>query len=51
MTTPDRSHGRKSIRESLKPRALDGESPDLVGIWRADIITPVSYTHLTLPTN
>ena len=39
MTTPDRSHGRKSIRESLKPRALDAESPDLVGIWRADIIT------------
>ena len=39
MSAPDRSHGRKSIRESLKPRALDGETPDLAGIWRADIIT------------
>ena len=39
MSAPDRSHGRKSIRESLKPRALDAETPDLAGIWRADIIT------------
>ena len=39
MSAPDRSHGRKSIRESLKPRALDVETPDLAGIWRADIIT------------
>ena len=39
MSAPDRSHGRKSIRESLEPRALDGETPDLAGIWRADIIT------------
>ena len=39
MSEPDRSHGRKSIRASLKPRALDGESPDLAGVWRADVIT------------
>ena len=39
MSANDRSHGRKSIRESLKPRALDVETPDLAGIWRADIIT------------
>ena len=39
MRGPDRSHGRKSIRASLKPRALDGESPDLAGVWRADVIT------------
>ena len=39
MSEPDRSHGRKSIRASLKPRALDGEPPDLAGVWRADVIT------------
>ena len=39
MSGPDRSHGRKSIRANLKPRALDGEIPDLAGVWRADVIT------------
>ena len=39
MTAPSKSHGRKSIRATLKPRALDGESPDLAGVWRADVIT------------
>ena len=39
MSGPDRSHGRKSIRASLRPRALDGESPNLAGVWRADVIT------------
>lgn len=39
MSGPDRSHGRKSIHTSLKPRALDGEPPDLAGVWRADVIT------------
>ena len=39
MSEPDRSHGRKSIRASQKPRALDGETPDLAGVWRADVIT------------
>lgn len=39
MSEPDRSHGRKSIRASQKPRALDGEIPDLAGVWRADVIT------------
>ncbi len=39
MNTENLSHGRKSIRASIKPRALIGEQPDLVGIWRVDIIT------------
>ena len=39
MNTDNLSHGRKSIRASIKPRALIGEQPDLVGIWRVDIIT------------
>ena len=39
MSEPDRSHGRKSIRASQKPRALDGEIPDLAGVWCADVIT------------
>ena len=39
MSEPNRSHGRKSIRASQKPRALDGETPDLAGVWRADVIT------------
>jgi tRNA (guanine37-N1)-methyltransferase len=39
MTAPSKSHGRKSIRTTLKPRALDGETPDLAGVWRADVIT------------
>jgi tRNA (guanine37-N1)-methyltransferase len=39
MTAPSKSHGRKSIRATLKPRTLDGETPDLAGVWRADVIT------------
>ena len=39
MTALSKSHGRKSIRATLKPRALDGETPDLAGVWRADVIT------------
>ncbi|MBL4813254.1 MAG: tRNA (guanosine(37)-N1)-methyltransferase TrmD [Rhodobacteraceae bacterium] len=36
---PSRAAGRKSIRASLTPTDLMAEAPDLVGIWRADIIT------------
>ncbi|WP_299146976.1 tRNA (guanosine(37)-N1)-methyltransferase TrmD [uncultured Tateyamaria sp.] len=42
MTTPDpkhKSHGRKSIRPTLKPASLMDETPDLVGIWQARVIT------------
>ena len=34
-----RSHGRKAIAASLKPRSLMDEPPDLVGVWQARIIT------------
>ena len=34
-----RSHGRLSIRASLIPRDLMSETPNLVGAWRARIIT------------
>lgn len=36
---PSRSHGRKSISASLKPRALIEQAPRLAGIWTARIVT------------
>ena len=39
MRKTNPSHGRKSIHANLKPRALLEEAPDLIGVWRADIIT------------
>lgn len=36
---PSRSHGRKAIRPSLKPRELMTPSPNLHGVWKAKIIT------------
>lgn len=39
MTDKPRSHGRKAIRPTLKPRSLMDEPPDLVGVWQARIIT------------
>ena len=39
MNKENLSHGRKSIRANIKPRALIEEQPDLMGVWRADIIT------------
>lgn len=38
-TPPARSHGRKTIRPSLKPRELIEPSPDLVRVWKAQVIT------------
>ena len=38
-TTPNKSHGRKSIRATLQPRELMGAAPELANIWRADVIT------------
>ena len=38
-TPPTRSHGRKTIRPSLKPRELMEPSPDLVRVWKAQVIT------------
>ncbi|MEM7296202.1 MAG: tRNA (guanosine(37)-N1)-methyltransferase TrmD [Pseudomonadota bacterium] len=34
-----KSHGRKSIAATPKPRALMTEAPDLAGVWKAQIIT------------
>jgi len=39
MTHPPRSHGRKTIRPSLKPRELIEENPHIVGAWQAQVIT------------
>jgi tRNA (guanine37-N1)-methyltransferase len=37
--TPSKSHGRKAIRPSFKPRELLTPTPDLVNVWKAKIIT------------
>jgi len=34
-----KSHGRKSISATARPRSLISETPDLAGAWRAKIIT------------
>ena len=34
-----RSHGRKSIQPSLKPRALLEETPTYAGVWQARVVT------------
>jgi tRNA (guanine37-N1)-methyltransferase len=44
MSNPDdtsrfRAIGRKSVRVSAQPRDLMGETPDLVGVWKAQVIT------------
>ncbi len=39
MTAPTRSHGRKSIRATLRPMDLMAEPADLVGAWKARVIT------------
>jgi tRNA (guanine37-N1)-methyltransferase len=37
--SPSKSHGRKSIRATLRPRELITDSPDLAGAWVAQVIT------------
>ncbi|GAA4220772.1 tRNA (guanine37-N1)-methyltransferase [Sagittula marina] len=39
MSTPTKSHGRKTIRPSLTPRDLMEPAPDLARAWRAQVIT------------
>ncbi|MGB0959652.1 MAG: tRNA (guanosine(37)-N1)-methyltransferase TrmD [Halocynthiibacter sp.] len=39
MASNEKSHGRLSISESLKPRALIEDRPDLHGVWKAKIVT------------
>lgn len=36
---PAKSHGRKAIRPTFKPRELVTPTPDLHGVWKARIIT------------
>ncbi len=36
---PPRSHGRQSVRATLKPRELMQEAPDYADVWQARIIT------------
>lgn len=38
-TPPARSHGRKAIRPSLKPRELMDPTPELARVWKAQVIT------------
>jgi tRNA (guanine37-N1)-methyltransferase len=39
MTSPNKSHGRKSVQASLAPRDLLDETPRLAHAWQARIIT------------
>lgn len=36
---PQKSHGRKTIRPTLKPRELMDDMPDLAHVWKAQVIT------------
>lgn len=36
---PSRSHGRQSVRPTLKPRELMQDAPDYADIWQARVIT------------
>ncbi|WGW03103.1 tRNA (guanosine(37)-N1)-methyltransferase TrmD [Tropicibacter oceani] len=38
-TPPTRSHGRKTIKATLKPRSLMEDDDDLARAWRAQVIT------------
>lgn len=37
--TAPKSHGRLAVRPTLRPRSLMEDNPDLVGSWRARVIT------------
>ena len=39
MSDTPKSHGRKSIRPTLKPRALMDPGEELAGVWQARVIT------------
>ncbi|WP_227268288.1 tRNA (guanosine(37)-N1)-methyltransferase TrmD [Roseobacter weihaiensis] len=39
MTGPAKSHGRKTIRPTLKPQSLMEEGPELAAAWQARVIT------------
>ncbi|MFP4044599.1 MAG: tRNA (guanosine(37)-N1)-methyltransferase TrmD [Rhodosalinus sp.] len=37
--SPSRSHGRKAIRPTLRPRELMQDTPELAGVWTAQVVT------------
>ncbi|MGB1483617.1 MAG: tRNA (guanosine(37)-N1)-methyltransferase TrmD, partial [Paracoccaceae bacterium] len=39
MSQQSKSHGRKSISANSQPRALMTQSPQLAGVWTAQILT------------
>ncbi|APG45734.1 tRNA (guanosine(37)-N1)-methyltransferase TrmD [Phaeobacter porticola] len=39
MTAQNKSHGRKALRPSFKPRELMTPTPDLAGVWKAKVMT------------
>ena len=39
MTDKPRSHGRLAIRASAKPRELIGDIPEIVGAWKAKVLS------------
>ncbi len=39
MTDTPKSHGRKAIRPTLRPTELMTTTPDLAGVWKAQVIT------------
>jgi len=39
VTDTPKSYGRKAIRPTLKPRELMSPTPELAGVWRAQVIT------------
>lgn len=39
MSAPSRSHGRKTLRPTVKPRSLMESDEELAGVWQARVIT------------
>jgi tRNA (guanine37-N1)-methyltransferase len=39
MSDTPKSHGRKTIRPTLKPQSLMDEAPSYVGVWQARVVT------------
>ena len=39
MTNKPKSHGRLAVRPTLKPAELMKHTPDIVGVWKAKVIT------------
>lgn len=39
MSAPTKSHGRKAISATLQPRSLMEDTPQLAGVWTAEVVT------------